>query len=484
MINQIDTSKIVIALDVLGCISSAMARRLGVLPVALDEDTVSLVMTDPEDDVAISQVEAHTHRVVRVLRPMNPAAFEATIRRYYPDGAAQQGRAGSALELFEQLVNRALQFRSSDIHIDPSAGGGCVRMRVDGMMRVDREMPAEQTHELTQAIKVAANLDIAEKRVPQDGQISLPVGDDDISMRVATVPTVNGEKITLRILATAAVAEDLDKLESLGMSDAHEQMMESALDCANGMILLSGPTGSGKTTTLYAALRRLREPGTRHIISIEDPVEIPLGGINQVHVDSERVSFNGALRSALRHDPDVIMIGEIRDEETADIAVKAAMTGHIVLSTLHTNDSVGIISRLLNLNVAREELAATVRLAVAQRLVRCPCPHCVKPAPPEERFRDLFGEALDATRTYPVAKGCSLCGGTGYAGRMGLYEMLPMDKSVRKLVAAKATNDEIVQAVFSSPGQSLLLQDGLCRSAEGKTTLSEVVRVAYMGGDA
>lgn len=482
MINQIDTSKIVIALDVLGCVSSVMARRLQVLPVLLDEDTVSLVMADPEDDVAIAQVEAHTHRMVRVLRPVHPDTFGATIRRYYPD-AARLGTAGTALELFEQLVNRALQFRSSDIHIDPSTHGGCVRMRVDGMMRVDREMPPEQTHELVQAVKVAANLDISEKRVPQDGQISLPVGEDDISMRVATVPTVNGEKITLRILATAAVAEDLNKLESIGMSEPHQKMMEEALACANGMILLSGPTGSGKTTTLYAALRRLREPGTRHIISIEDPVEIPLNGINQVHVDSDRVSFNGALRSALRHDPDVIMIGEIRDKETADIAVKAAMTGHIVLSTLHTNDSVGIISRLLNLHVAREELTATIRLAVAQRLVRCPCPHCVKQAPPEERYRDLFGNVLDIASTYPVATGCSFCGGTGYAGRMGIYEMLPINKSVRELVATGATNDEISEAVFSSTGYPCLLQDGLQRAAAGKTTLSEIVRVAYLGGD-
>jgi type II secretory ATPase GspE/PulE/Tfp pilus assembly ATPase PilB-like protein len=296
---------------------------------------------------------------------------------------------------------------------------------------------------------------------------------------VATVPTIRGEKVTVRILASTRTDDDLSELGQLGMSPVHYDLFADALRNPHGIILLSGPTGSGKTTTLYAGLRRLKEPGNLHILTIEDPVEIPLDGITQVRVDSERVSFNRALRSALRHDPDVIMIGEIRDAETADIAVKAALTGHLVLSTVHTNDAVGVVTRLLNLGVPRDLLASTLRLAVAQRLVRRPCPHCVEYAPPAG---PLAGAGrLEGDVPHPV--GCSLCAGTGYAGRIGLYEMIPVTRVVRGAILRGADEPELTSVGFADGAQPTLASDGASKIAAGLTTPEEVARVAFLDED-
>jgi type II secretory ATPase GspE/PulE/Tfp pilus assembly ATPase PilB-like protein len=298
---------------------------------------------------------------------------------------------------------------------------------------------------------------------------------------VATVPTVRGEKMTLRILATESLVAELADLAALGMNESHHEMLLSALNQAHGVILLSGPTGSGKTTTLYASLRYLRRPGTHHILSIEDPVEIPMEGINQVHVDAERVSFNRALRSALRHDPDIIMIGEIRDGETADIAVKSALTGHLVLSTLHANNSTGVMTRLLNLGVAPELVTTALRLVIAQRLVRRPCPHCMRWIPPRETDREWLGWDLQEEIRVPQAVGCHLCDDTGYAGRTGLYEMVPMNRAVREMVRQGASEDAIASHVFEELGLPTLRDDGAAKVRMGVTTIEEVRRVTFLG---
>ena len=259
-------------------------------------------------------------------------------------------------------------------------------------------------------------------------------------------------------------------------------MFANTLRTPHGIVLLSGPTGSGKTTTLYAGLRRIKESGELHILTIEDPVEIPLDGITQVRVDSERVSFNRALRSALRHDPDVIMIGEIRDAETADIAVKAALTGHLVLSTVHTNDAVGVVTRLLNLGVAPDLLASTLRLAVAQRLVRRPCPHCVEWVEPTMHVCERFGwDENHGTIRAPRAVGCPLCAGTGYAGRIGLYEMLAVNDDVRAAVQAGGNEEALRRAGFDAGRLPRLFEDGAAKILAGETTPEEVERVAALG---
>jgi type II secretory ATPase GspE/PulE/Tfp pilus assembly ATPase PilB-like protein len=354
-------------------------------------------------------------------------------------------------------------------------------MRVDGMMRDAGEFTPAFMTDLVSAIKVAARLDISERRAPQDGQIVMDSLGDKIAMRVAVIPTTHGEKVTLRILATAAVAAELDQLEALGMSSQHYGMMRSALEQSHGVILLSGPTGSGKTTTLYAALRRLREPGTNHILTIENPVEIPLKGVNQIQIDGERVTFAKALRSVLRHDPDIIMVGEIRDPETADIAVKSALTGHLVLATLHANTSVSVITRLLNLGVPRELAASTLRLVVAQRLVRRTCPHCSDHMTASESECAEFGWHAAAPPSIAHPRGCAFCGHLGYAGRLGLYEMTPVDRQMRDLIFSGATEDQMADFAFKQRKLPTLAQDGAAKVAAGMTTPEEVRRVTFMG---
>jgi len=480
-LQSVNISRVMIPQAVLDALPAGLVRRHAVLPVAREGEVLFVVLADPDSDAAIMQIESQTPYHVRVLETSDSQAVRRAIRRYYPD--TPESAEGSALAVLNRILGRALQMRCSDIHLDPGRDGGLVRMRIDGMMRTERKLERGLCNDLIQAIKVAASLDIAERRIPQDGQISMRVEQEDLALRVATIPALHGEKVTLRILATAAITEDLSVLHSLGMTTDHLALMLDALRQSNGMILLSGPTGSGKTTTLYAALRHLNEPGTAHILSIEDPVEIPLSGINQIHVDAERVSFNAALRSALRHDPDVIMVGEIRDAETADIAMKASMTGHLVLSTLHTNHAIGVVARLLQLGAPPSQLVTTLRLVVAQRLVRCPCPHCMTQEPPTAEQIAIFGDDLTGADRFPAAQGCSLCADTGYAGRTGLYEMVPMTQRLRAAILEGMDENGLLREQRRQAGYRTLVQDGIRKGREGQTTLDEVLRVTYAGGD-
>ncbi|MDR2392250.1 MAG: GspE/PulE family protein [Planctomycetota bacterium] len=470
----IDLDRVIASREALEKVPAKLAHRLGVLPVALENDTLIVVQCDEDNAAGIMQLEGQIGLEIRVAPARRPEGVEKAIRRYYPESAG----TGTPLALLEELINRAIQIHCSDIHLDTESGRALVRMRVDGLMRIDRELTPEAMADLVSAVKVSSRLDISEKRIPQDGQLTIESLGEEISMRVATIPTLHGEKLTLRILATAATAAELSGIDNLGMRGQHRDMFLSALRQAHGVILLSGPTGSGKTTTLYAALRHLRAPGTSHIVSIEDPVEIPLDGVNQVHVDSERVSFNKALRSVMRHDPDIIMIGEIRDGESADIAVKSALTGHLVLSTLHANDSLSVVTRLANLGVARELIVSTLRLVIAQRLVRRPCPHCRRLLPCDGPSADAFRLEPGTAVVEPV--GCQLCGG-GYSGRLGLYEMVPIRKRERELIMAGAGTDAMADHAFGGLGLPTLFQDGRAKAIEHLTTLAEVRRVIYLG---
>ncbi|MDR0362410.1 MAG: GspE/PulE family protein [Planctomycetota bacterium] len=474
MAAAIDLDRVIAAREALDKVPAKLAHRLGVLPVALDNDTLVVVQSDADDATGIMQLEGQLGLEIRVAPVRRPEGVERAIRRYYPESA----ETGTPLALLEELINRALQIHCSDIHLDIESERAFVRMRVDGLLRIDRELTPEAMADLVSVVKVSSKLDISEKRIPQDGQLTIESLGEEISMRVATIPTLRGEKVTLRILATAATAAELSSIDNLGMCDLHREMFLSTLRQAHGIILLSGPTGSGKTTTLYAALRHLRTPGTSHIISIEDPVEIPLDGVNQVHVDSERVSFNKALRSVMRHDPDIIMIGEIRDAESADIAVKSALTGHLVLSTLHANDSLSVVTRLTNLGVARELVASTLRLVIAQRLVRRPCAHCRRLVPCDGPSVDAFRIPPETMVVEPV--GCQLCGG-GYSGRIGLYEMVPIRKRERELIMAGAGADAMAEHAFGDMRLPTLFHDGKAKALEHLTTLSEIRRVIYLG---
>jgi type IV pilus assembly protein PilB len=473
----IDLSRIVASRDALRIIPPAMARRLGVLPIMIADEKLYVAMEDDEDYLILSQLENLVGLPIIVLKAKTPESVSIFIRKYYPEQVSELN--GTPLGLLEEIVFRAMLSRSSDIHFDPERENGFIRLRIDGLMRIDQMLPLANMNELISAVKVSSGLNIAEHRIPQDGQLTLWIGSDEISMRVATVPTLYGEKMTLRILATESTLAELAELNMLGMNEQHLRILLDTLESAHGVILLSGPTGSGKTTTLYAALRHLKNPGTLHILSIEDPVEIPLDGINQIRIDSERIDFNRALRSTLRHDPDVIMIGEIRDAETADIAIKSSLTGHLVLSTLHANDSVGVIARLLNLGVAPELVNSALRLVIAQRLVRSPCPHCVQYEPPTIVDREFFGWT-DEEISVPKAVGCPLCTQSGYAGRLGLYEMVPVDRQVREMIRNKESEDALSHYLFTERSLLTLRADGMEKIRKGLTTPEEVRRVVYL----
>ncbi|MDR1289821.1 MAG: GspE/PulE family protein [Planctomycetaceae bacterium] len=477
----IDLSRVVASREAIKMIPAAQAKRLGVLPVAVIEERLYVVTADEGDYFLLSQIESLVGIPVVILKAKSPESVAGYIKKYYPEYAGDL--SGTPLGLLEEVVLRAMLYRSSDIHFDPERDDGMIRFRIDGLMQVDQTISLDNMSELISAVKVSSGLNIAEHRIPQDGQISLWVAGAEVSMRVATIPTIYGEKMTLRILATENTLTDLAELDMLGMSDSHLQIFLETLDTANGVILLSGPTGSGKTTTLYAALRHLKKSGTLHILSIEDPVEIPLNGINQVRIDSDRVDFNRALRSTLRHDPDVIMIGEIRDAETADIAIKSSLTGHLVLSTLHANDSVGVVTRLLNLGMAAELVNSALRLVIAQRLVRSPCQHCVTHQPPDEIDREFFGWVNDENITVPKAVGCPLCNNSGYAGRLGLYEMIKVDRKIRELIRHNANEDAISNYIFNECNLPTLKNDGIEKIKKGLTTPAEVRRVTFLGSD-
>ncbi len=476
MSNTISIRKISIPDDVLKLVRSATAHRYRALPLSFHDDILTVAISLHSDPLeAMDRLESETGYTVECVFADDADDLRIALKRFYP--AEKQG--DSTAILFNRILNRALQLRASDIHICPVDDGADVQMRIDGTMRTDRYIDHNTLTELTAVIKIAADLDIAEKRTPLDGNINANLDGEEISLRVATIPTIHGEHITLRLLSQDH-GEELELISSLGMSSVHEKLFESALSEPNGIILLSGPTGSGKTTTLYAALRRLRESDDKHLVSIEDPVEKPVDGVTQIKIDadSERLTFNKALRSVLRHDPDVIMIGEIRDGETGDIAVKSALTGHLVLSTLHTNSAAGVLTRLVNIGIAPFLVASTLRLAVAQRLVRVPCVHCVEKRRPTARECEEFGwDPEDQELLVPQIKGCSFCGDKGYSGRVGLYEIIPVDDSLRKMILKNADERDFEKYAFETKGLASLHADGAAKILAGLTTMEEVREV-------
>lgn len=374
------------------------------------------------------------------------------------------------IRLLNALLQQAAKERASDIHIEPYEKELDVRMRIDGVLRHVLAPPKIIQDALLSRIKIMANLDIAEKRLPQDGRIRLLVAGRDVDIRVSIIPTVYGERAVLRLLDRM---QGVRGLWEVGLSEADQQRLGAGLARSNGIILVTGPTGSGKTTTLYAALNHIHAE-TKNIITVEDPVEYQLRGIGQINVNPRiGLSFATGLRSILRQDPDVIMVGEIRDRETAEIAIQASLTGHLVLSTLHTNDAPAAIARLLDMGVEPFLAASSLTAVVAQRLVRIICPHCKEsysPTPTESSYFTAPPSALWR------GKGCAKCSGTGHMGRTGLYEIMEVTDSIRALITAKADAKAIkTQAVAN--GMRTLMDDGLIKALAGLTTLEEVLRV-------
>ncbi|MCS7215317.1 MAG: type IV-A pilus assembly ATPase PilB [Thermodesulfovibrio sp.] len=381
------------------------------------------------------------------------------------------------IKLANKIIIDALKVRASDIHIEPNEKGINVRYRVDGVLQNTLSLPYKIKGPLITRFKIMAHLDISEKRLPQDGRIKLKISGKEVDFRVSTLPTIYGEKVVLRVLEKGSLQLDLTKL---GFEEISLRFFKEAIEKPYGMILVTGPTGSGKTTTLYSALMRLNKPEV-NIMTVEDPVEYSFSGINQVQVMEEiGLTFASALRAFLRQDPDIIMIGEIRDFETAEIAVKAALTGHLVLSTLHTNDAASTITRLINMGIEPFLISSSLILIVAQRLVRKLCPYCKK----EERYLKetliklgFPEDKIDSIKIYKP-QGCSECNNTGYSGRIALYEVMPIKDEIKDLILTGAPAGEIKKAAIKL-GMITLRQSGIYKVMEGITSIDEVVKVTF-----
>ena len=475
----------------------ALCRRHVVLPIAIRDDRLVLAMADPGNVFALDDVRTITGREIE---PVVAAAteIEQVIQKYagmrrQADLLSEAGDEFAAesetrledsvgiddapvVQLVQAIMMQATSSRASDIHVEPGQDGVRVRFRVDGVLHEAMHVPKQMQAGLISRLKVMADLDIAERRLPQDGRISLRLGSKSYDLRVASLPTVWGEKVVARILDKS---DALLALDDLGLRGSAYERYEHAFRKPYGTILVTGPTGSGKSTTLYATLNVLNDK-ERNIFTVEDPVEYRLPGVNQIQVNARaRLTFASALRSILRADPDVVLIGEVRDPETAQIAVEAALTGHLVLSTLHTNDAPSAITRLVEMGVETFLVASALDAVVAQRLARRLCDRCKEAYTPsaEELHEAGFNDEITSgTPTFFRPVGCRGCANTGYHGRMGLYEVMLMSEKIERLTVDRASSDDI-RAMAVAEGMEGLREDGLRKAAEGITSLTEIARV-------
>ena len=380
------------------------------------------------------------------------------------------------IKLVNHVFSQAVKSQASDIHIEPYQQHLQVRFRLDGVLHNVLSPPRRLHAAIVSRIKVMARLDIAEKRLPQDGRMEVKIGERLVDVRVSCLPTAFGERVVLRLLEKSG---KLLSLEEVGLTSAALAEMKRLLQLSHGIILVTGPTGSGKTTTLYAALSYINSPD-KNILTIEDPIEYQLDGIGQMQVSPKiNLTFASGLRSMVRQDPDVILVGEIRDRETADIAIHAALTGHLVFSTLHTNDAASAVTRLIDMDIEPFLVSSAVQAIIAQRLVRVLCPHCKEPYEPEEAQWTELGLGKDASGPIFRAKGCEKCLETGYRGRTGIYEFLRMTESIKGLVLQTSDANQISRAARKE-GMVNLREDGIQKVTEGKTTVSEVLRVTQV----
>lgn len=469
-----------------------------ILPLGETESVVRLAMANPMDDVAVAGVSYATGKAVRRVAALE-SEIEDFLQLLAADGIGERAEdpkgvslhtngdedldrlsdhasEAPVIRLVHRLLTGAMDAKASDVHFEPTAHALTVRYRVDGILQVVENLSSRWCEAVASRIKLLARLDIAEKRVPQDGRIHFTTRGQSLDLRVATFPTLHGESVVLRLLGQQTVSLDLD---TLGLGERNLADLRAALARPHGIVLITGPTGSGKTTTLYAALNAILRPELK-IVTVEDPVEYSLAGVSQLQVKPEiGLTYSSALRSVLRNDPDVIMIGEIRDRETADIAVRAALTGHLVLATLHTNTAAGAVSRLLDLGVESYLLASTLVLAAAQRLVRRLCPACsgTREADADETalLASGLGEKILPLRL-PVPVGCPRCKGQGYHGRLPLFEALPFGTEERELIR-NFHSEEALSACALQKGAWSLRRHGVHKVLAGETTLEELLGV-------
>jgi general secretion pathway protein E len=467
-------------------LSPRFLRQNRVLPVALHDSTLTIAMADPLDLETRAAVRAATGLQVRVALASEQEILDA-IDRYFgeeqPEGATEVREALDTGEDLEQLrdmaseapvirlvnamIAQAVEKRASDIHIEPYEKEFRIRYRIDGVLYNQAPPPRELKAAIISRVKLMAKLNIAERRLPQDGRIKIRILGREIDLRVSTLPTLYGESVVMRLLDRSA--GEFYELTRLGFDSQMLARMEHFTSLPHGIFLVTGPTGSGKSTTLYSALKRINQPDKK-IITIEDPVEYQMDGINQIHVNPQiGLTFASGLRHIVRQDPDVIMVGEIRDRETADIAIRAALTGHFVYSTLHTNDAPSAITRLVDMGVENYLITSSLVAVLAQRLVRLICPHCKVPA--GERTTPE-GEVIECWR----GAGCEQCLGSGYLGRVGIFEMMEMNDELRRLIMRNADAAELTAAARRN-GMRTLREDGWMKVRQGLTTAEEVLRV-------
>jgi type IV pilus assembly protein PilB len=497
-LDHVDLNTFQVDMGAANLISVSVARRYRAVPVGfLDEQTVVLVTADPANVIAVDDIQMMTGLNCKVavaaeididslIGRLN--TFETSVAEAVEEGDAEEEGLDAAdisdmresaddapvIKLVYSIFGQAVAEGASDIHLEPEEREMRVRFRVDGVLYEAARVPKRMVSGVVSRVKIMSELDIAEKRIPQDGRVGLTVEDRKVDMRVVTVPTQQGEGCTVRILDKSQALRSLDEL---GMEETQRERFETAIQQPYGAVLVTGPTGSGKSTSLYSALAELNDV-SKNIITIEDPVEYRLGGVNQMGVNRKAgLTFANGLRSILRADPDVIMVGEIRDAETARIAVEAALTGHMVLTTLHTNDAPGAVTRLAKMGIESFLTASAVNCVVAQRLARTLCSNCKRRVVIERAVLEQAGfrTGTDVEAYEPV--GCSRCKGTGYKGRHGLYSVMAMSERLKDLTVAGAPQAEI-SSVAHEEGMLTLREDGLLKVRDGVTSIAEVARVS------
>ncbi len=497
--------------DIVGYISEPVARRYMLISFAFDAATneLSVAMVDPLDFQVIEFIEKKTGKSVRpfmatkddILAAINEtysqnlgedvsAALKETatpeIKTYEAGKLGEVIREAPIAQIVSATLEQAMRLRSSDIHIEPQAGDTRVRYRVDGILQERLVLPKRLHDAVVSRIKILGDMKIDEKRIPQDGRFNFKMGEAEVDLRVSTLPTVHGEKIVMRLLKKSG---GIPTMADLGLRGLALKNLEANIARPHGIILVTGPTGSGKTTTLYAVLSRLNNSRV-NIMTLEDPVEYEIAGVNQVQINPQAgLTFATGLRSFLRQDPNIILVGEVRDRETTELAIQAALTGHLVFSTLHTNNAAGAIPRLLDLGAEPFLIVSSLSAVVGQRIARKICPTCKEEYDPDEAVKkdmtEVLGPLLPADKPIKLYRGkgtisgapCTACGGSGYLGRIGIFEVLPVSGSISTLIGNRAPMRDI-EAAAVKEGMITMKQDGYLKALEAVTTLEEVLRVA------
>ena len=495
---RIYLDSIIIDKNAVETISESLSRKYNVLPVKFVDDKLLVVMNDPlniiaEEDVKIAAgydleiALCSKSEITRAISKyysedyMKKAAEELRnqekLQSIIEEEVSEEIRNAPAVKLVDSIIQSAVRSKVSDIHIEPFEHRFVVRYRIDGALQKQFDSPKEPLAGLVTRIKIMANMDIAERRIPQDGRIFMKVDNENIDLRVSILPTVNGEKIVIRILDKSAF--NVDK-STLGIVKDDLEKINNIISKPHGIVLVTGPTGSGKSTTLYSLLKDLNQED-RNIITVEDPVEFSMDGINQVNVNAKAgLTFASGLRSILRQDPDIVMLGEIRDAETAEIAVRAAITGHLVLSTIHTNDAPSSIVRLKDMGLAPYLVSSALVGIIAQRLIRKLCVECKEEYEASDYEKEILGVEKDKSLTLYRKVGCNKCNNTGYKGRVGIYEIMQINKEIRELINRDASVEDITNAALRN-GMKTLSKSAINVILKGNSTIEELLRVTLLG---